>query len=211
MRVFPAMRRWLTGIAVLAAAAATTACTDKLEGLPPPQLGDNYEAPDYQIGPGDSLEIFVWRNPELSTGVLVRPDGRISIPLLEDITVAGKTPSEVSREIEGELAVFIKDPLVTVIVSGFVGTFEQTVRVVGQAQEPRSIPYRANMTLLDVMIAVGGLTEFAAGNRASIVRVVESDLKQYRVRLDDLLKDGEISANVAVLPGDVVIIPETFF
>ena len=202
--------RRVAGFAVLAAVLAVAACSD-LEGLPPPQLGDNYEAPNYQIGPGDVIEIFVWRNPELSTAVPVRPDGRISIPLIEDIEVAGKTPTEVSREIEEELSVFIKDPLVTVMVSSFVGTFEQTVRVVGQAQEPRSLPYRTNMTVLDVMIAVGGLTEFAAGNRATLVRVVDDDLKQYRVRLDDLLQEGEIEANVAVLPGDVLIIPEAFF
>jgi polysaccharide biosynthesis/export protein len=207
MRVFPVMGRRLIAIAVL---VAVTACSD-LEGLPPAEPGFDHQAPDYQIGPGDSLDVFVWRNPEISRGVTVRPDGRISIPLLEDHVVAGKTPSEVSRELESEFSVFIKDPLVTVIVNSFVGVFDQTIRVVGQAQQPRSIPYRANMTLLDVMIAVGGLTEFAAGNNSTLVRVVGEEQKQFRVRLDDLLKDGEISANVAVLPGDIVIIPETFF
>jgi polysaccharide export outer membrane protein len=205
------MRRWLAILAVFSGLAALTACGQSLETLPPSQVGERHEAPDYRIGPGDSLQVFVWRNPELTTTVTVRPDGRISIPLLEDVTVADKTPTEVSREVENELAVFIKDPLVTIIVGGFVGTFDQQVRVVGQAQQPRSIPYRANMTLLDVMIAVGGLTEFADGNRASLVRVIDEQQRQYRVRLDDLLKDGEINANVAVLPGDVLIIPETFF
>ncbi len=207
MRVFPVTARGFVALAVL---VALTACSD-LEGLPPAEPGFDHQAPDYQIGPGDNLEVFVWRNPEISTGVTVRPDGRISIPLLEDQEVAGKTPSEVSRELESEFSVFIKDPLVTVIVNSFVGVFDQTIRVVGQAQQPRSIPYRANMTLLDVMIAVGGLTEFAAGNNSTLIRVIGDEQKQYRVRLDDLLKDGEISANVAVLPGDIVIIPETFF
>lgn len=181
------------------------------EKLPPTQLGETHEAPAYRIGPGDVLQIFVWRNPELTTTVPVRPDGRISVPLLEDMEAAGKTPSELGREMENELGVFIQNPLVTVIVSNFVGTFDQQVRVVGQAQQPRAIPYRANMTLLDVMIAVGGLTAFADGNRASLVRTSDGDQKQYRIRLDDLLKDGEIEANAAVLPGDVVIIPESFF
>lgn len=194
------------GLALL----ATAACGGP-EKLPPAQAGENFEAPAYRIGPGDVLQIFVWRNPELTTTVPVRPDGRISVPLLEDMEAAGKTPSELGREMEKELGVFIQNPLVTVIVNNFVGTFDQQVRVVGQAQEPRAIPYRANMTLLDVMIAVGGLTAFADGNRASLVRTVEGDQKQYRIRLDDLLKDGEIKANVAVLPGDIVIIPESFF
>ena len=211
MRVFPAIGRWLLSVAVLGTVFAMSACTDDLETLPPPKIGDNYVAPDYKIGPGDSLQIFVWRNPELSTGVSVRPDGRISIPLLEDVSVSGKTPSEVSREVEGELAVFIKDPLVTVMVNGFVGTFDQTIRVVGQAQQPRSIPYRANMTLLDVIIQTGGLTKFADGNNTTLVRVQNGEMREFRVRADDLLNDGDISANVALLPGDILIVPETFF
>ena len=170
-----------------------------------------HEAPAYRIGPGDVVNIFVWRNPELTTTVPVRPDGRISVPLLEDLEAAGKTPSELGREMERELGVFIQNPLVTVIVTNFVGTFEQQIRVVGQAQQPRAIPYRANMTLLDVMIAVGGLTPFADGNNASLVRTIDGNQQQFRVRLDDLLRGGEITANAAVLPGDVVIIPETFF
>ena len=170
-----------------------------------------HEAPAYRIGPGDVVNIFVWRTPELTTTVPVRPDGRISVPLLEDLQAAGKTPSELGREMERELGVFIQNPLVTVIVTNFVGTFEQQIRVVGQAQQPRAIPYRANMTLLDVMIAVGGLTAFADGNNASLVRTVDGNQQQFRVRLDDLLRGGEITANAAVLPGDVVIIPETFF
>jgi polysaccharide export outer membrane protein len=206
----PAYKRVTAFALAIGAALAVTACAGA-DKLPPTEVGEMHEAPAYRIGPGDVIEIFVWRNPELTTTVPVRPDGRISVPLLEDLEAAGKTPSELGREMERELGVFIQNPLVTVIVTNFVGTFEQQVRVVGQAQQPRSIPYRANMTLLDVMIAVGGLTPFADGNRASLVRTVDGGQQQFRVRLDDLLRNGEITANAAVLPGDVVIIPETFF
>ncbi len=168
-------------------------------------------APIYRIGPGDTLRIFVWGNPGLSDTVPVRPDGRVSIPLLEDLEVTEKTPTELAREIEQKLAVYVQDPLVTVIVTDFVGPFTQQVRVVGAAAEPQAIPYRANMTALDVMIEVGGLTEFAAGNRATLIRTEDNEQKQYRVRLDDLVKDGEISANVEMQPGDILIIPESFF
>lgn len=181
------------------------------ETLPTAQLGEESEAPVYQIGAGDTLQIFVWRNPELSTVVPVRPDGRISIPLIEDLVVSEKTPSELAREIEEELGVFVQDPIVTVIVTGFVGPFTQQVRVVGEAALPQGIPYRANMTLLDVMIAVGGLTEFADGNGATIVRLVEGEQRLFSARLEDLVKDGDITANVAMLPGDVLIVPESFF
>ena len=194
----------------IGAALAVTACAGA-DKLPPTEVGEAHESPAYRIGPGDVINIFVWRNPELTTTVPVRPDGRISVPLLEDLQAAGKTPSELGREMERELGVFIQNPLVTVIVTNFVGTFEQQIRVVGQAQQPRAIPYRANMTLLDVMIAVGGLTPFADGNRASLVRTVDGGQQESRVRLDALLRGGEITANAAVLPGDVVIIPETFF
>jgi polysaccharide export outer membrane protein len=165
----------------------------------------------YRIGPGDTIKVFVWGNPALSDEVPVRPDGRVSIPLLEDIEAADKTPSELSREIEQQLSAFVTDPLVTVIVTEFVGPFSEQVRVVGEALEPRAIPYRDDMTMLDVMIEVGGLTEFAAGNRSTLVRIADGQEQQYRVRLDDLVRDGDISANVAMRPGDVVIIPETFF
>lgn len=168
-------------------------------------------SPLYRIGPGDSLQIFVWRNAELSTSVPVRPDGRISVPLIEDLEVTGRTPTELAREIETALGVYVQDPSVTVIVTGFVGPYSQQVRVVGEAAQPQAIAYRANMTVLDVMIAVGGLTEFAAGNRATLVRQTAEGQKQFRVRIDDLIKQGDISANVEMLPGDVLIIPESFF
>ena len=187
-----------------------SACSSKPEV--PAALAETPETPPfYQVGAGDSLTIFVWRNAELTTTVIVRPDGRISVPLIEDLYVEGKNPSSLAREIEAELAVYIQDPLVTVIVGGFVGTFPQQVRIVGEASQPQAIPYRANMTLLDVIIQTGGLTEFADGNNTTLVRTEGGEQKEYRVRLDDLLEDGDISANVALLPGDILIVPETFF
>jgi polysaccharide export outer membrane protein len=186
------------------------ACSGKPE-LTPASATERLATAPYRIGPGDMLRVFVWGNPGLSDEVPVRPDGRISIPLLEDVEAADKTPTELGREIEQKLSAFVADPLVTVIVTDFVGPFTHQVRVVGEATEPQAIPYRGDMTLLDVMIAVGGLTEFAAGNRATLVRTAGGEEQQYRVRLDDLVRGGDISANVAMRPGDVVIIPETFF
>lgn len=186
------------------------ACGSERE-LPPVTVEAPEVPPLYQVGAGDSLTIFVWRNAELTVSVTVRPDGRISVPLIEDLYVEGKTPSNLAREIESELAIYIQDPLVTVIVGDFVGTFPQQVRVVGEAAQPQAIPYRANMTVLDVVIQTGGLTQFAAGNSTTLVRAENGELREYRVRLDDLLKDGDISANVALLPGDILIVPETFF
>ncbi|WP_426416975.1 XrtA/PEP-CTERM system exopolysaccharide export protein [Aestuariirhabdus sp. LZHN29] len=165
----------------------------------------------YLIGPGDDLEVFVWRNPEVSTTVTVRPDGFITTPLVEDVPVSGKTPTEVARLLEKELSAFIRDPLVTVMTQDHLGPFSEQVRIVGEAETPEFLPYVEDMTLLDVMIAVDGLTDFADGNRASIVRVSGGEQRQYGVRLDDLIKDGDISANVNMLPGDILIIPETFF
>ncbi len=165
----------------------------------------------YIIGPHDSLQIFVWRNPELSTTVPVRPDGLISVPLIEDLQAAGKTPTELARDVEKVLAKYVQSPIVTIIVTGFVGPFSQQVRVVGEASQPQAIPYRENMTILDLMIAVGGLTEFAAGNRAVIVRTSDGKQDSLRVRLDDLLKDGDVTANVAIIPGDVLIVPQSWF
>jgi polysaccharide biosynthesis/export protein len=185
-------------------------CSSKPE-LTPATATEASATAQYRIGPGDTLRVFVWGNPGLSDEVPVRPDGRISIPLLEDVVAVDKTPTELGREIEQQLSAFVADPLVTVIVTNFVGPFTQQVRVVGQATEPQAIPYRSDMSLLDVMIAVGGLTEFAAGNRATLVRTADGQEQQYRVRLDDLMRGGDISANVAMRPGDVVIIPESYF
>lgn len=191
-------------------ALALGACSSKPE-VPAGQMEAPETPPLYEIGAGDSLTIFVWRNAELTTSVTVRPDGRISVPLIEDLYVEGKNPSDLAREIETELAIYIQDPLVTVIVGGFVGTFPQQVRIVGEASQPQAIPYRANMTVLDVIIQTGGLTEFADGNNTTLVRIQDGESKEFRVRLDDLLDDGDISANVALLPGDILIVPETFF
>jgi polysaccharide export outer membrane protein len=166
---------------------------------------------NYRIGPGDILEIFVWRNPEISAKVPVRPDGKISTPLVEDMVAVGKTPSELARDMEVVLSVYIKSPSVNVIVSGFQGVPGEQVRVVGQAANPQSVPYREGMTVLDVVIAVGGLGEFAAGNRSKIVRRVNGEPVEYRVKLDDLINKGDIRQNVAIQPGDILIIPEAFF
>jgi polysaccharide export outer membrane protein len=170
-------------------------------------------ADDYIIGSGDSLSIFVYRNPDLSEGgVAVRPDGRISTPLIEDIMAAGKTPTQLAREIEERLTKYIQDPNVTVIVRGFIGPPDRQVRVIGEATDPIAIPYRDHMTLLDVMIATKGLTKYAAGNRAVIVRI-DRDGKQQtiKVRLSDLIKDGDISQNVEMSPGDTLIVPQSWF
>ena len=165
----------------------------------------------YLIGPGDSVNIFVWRNPEVSNTVTVRPDGKITTPLVEDLSASGKTPAQLARDIEKELATYVKEPIVTVIVGGFVGPYSEQVRIIGEAANPQALAYRQHMTLLDVVIAVGGLTEFAAGNKAVVARVVDGRQQEYRVRIDDLVKEGDVSANVDILPGDILIIPETFF
>lgn len=200
---------------VAAAAALTAACSavggEKLEAAPSTASTAAEASPDYLIGPLDQLEIFVWRAPELSTNVTVRPDGRISTPLVEDMVAAGKTPSKLSVDLEDALREFVKSPEVTVIVSNFSSTFDQQVRVLGEAQQPIALPYQAGMTVLDVMVSVGGLTEFAAGNKAVLIRGKGADKQSYRVRLDDLLRKGNISANVPVLPGDVILIPESAF
>ncbi len=166
---------------------------------------------NYLIGPGDSVNIFVWRNGEVSTTVTVRPDGKITTPLVEDLPASGKTPTQLARDIEKALSLYIKEPIVTVILGGFVGPYSEQIRVVGEAARPQALPYRQKMTLLDLMIAVGGITDFAAGNRASVVRFVDGRQKQFSVRLEDLIKDGDISANVDMLPGDILIIPESWF
>ncbi|RZJ85223.1 MAG: sugar ABC transporter substrate-binding protein [Massilia sp.] len=167
--------------------------------------------PEYLIGPGDSINIIVWRNPEVSMSVPVRPDGKITTPLVEDLTAAGKTSTQLARDIEAALAKFIQQPVVTVVVTNFVGGYSEQIRVIGQAARPQALPYRKDMSLMDVLIAVGGVTEFASGNRASVIRTVDGKQQKYAVRLDDLIKDGDISANMTMRPGDVLVIPESFF
>lgn len=166
---------------------------------------------EYLIGPGDTISINVWRNPEVSQVVPVRPDGKISTPLVEDLPASGKTTTQLARDIEQVLGKFLQQPVVTVIVTGFVGPYSEQIRVIGQAAKPQALPYRQGMSVMDVMIAVGGLAEFAAGNRASLVRSVDGKQLKIAVRLDDLIKKGDISANAPVRPGDVLIIPESFF
>ena len=166
---------------------------------------------NYLIGPGDSLDIFVWRNPEVSGSFIVRPDGKITTSLVEDIAVSGKTPTQLGREIEESLSKYIRDPIVTVSVTNFSGPFSEQVRVIGEATNPQAINYRENMTLLDLMIAVGGLTEFANGNGAKLIRVVNGRQEEFKVKIGKLVKNGDISANVDMLPGDIVIIPQAWF
>jgi len=165
----------------------------------------------YLIGPGDAVNIIVWRNPEVSMAVPVRPDGKITTPLVEDLPAAGKTSTALARDIEKALAKYIQQPVVTVVVTNFVGNYSEQIRVIGQATKPQALPYRRDMSLMDVMIAVGGTTEFAAGNRASLIRNVDGKQQRFNVRLDDLVKEGDISANVPMRPGDVLVIPESFF
>ena len=184
----------------------------KSDPFPPapiaPEGGSHVE---YIVGAGDTLNINVWRNPELSMTVPVRPDGRITTPLVEDVPATGQTPTQLARTIEKALAKYIQDPVVTVIVTTFVGPLERQVRVVGQAAKPQALAYREKMTLLDIMIAVGGITEFADGNKATILRMSDDKPRQFTVRLNDLVKQGDVSANVEMRPGDVLIIPESFF
>lgn len=172
---------------------------------------DRVSAPDYLIGPGDNIQIFVWGSPELSVQVPVRPDGHVSTPLVEDLMASGRTPTQLARDIEKALEPYIKDTVVTVMVNQFAGPYSQQIRVIGEATRPQALPYREHMTVLDVMIAVGGLTQFAAGNKATIVREADGVRQQLRVRLDDLVKDGDIGANVEMLPGDILIVPESWF
>ena len=178
---------------------------------PPPAADAQLPSHDYLIGPGDSVNITVWRNPEVSQTVPVRPDGKITTPLVEDLPASGKTATQLARDIEKVLGKYIQQPVVTVIVTGFVGPYTEQIRVIGQAAKPQALPYRQDMSLMDVMIAVGGITEFASGNKATIIRVVDGKQQKFGVRLSDLIKQGDISANTAMRPGDVLIIPESFF
>lgn len=176
-----------------------------------PSLTTNIDNYNYLIGPGDNLTIFVWQHPDVSGSFVVRPDGKITTSLVEDIPVTGKTPTALARDIEKELAQYIRDPIVTVSVGGFQSPFSEQVRVIGEATSPRAISYSEDMTLLDLMINVGGLTEFADGDGAKLIRVVNGQQKEYNVRLNTLIKDGDITANVDILPGDILIIPEAWF
>ncbi|WP_206243153.1 XrtA/PEP-CTERM system exopolysaccharide export protein [Novosphingobium terrae] len=183
--------------------------------LPPANFVAHQEGPgeDYIIGPMDELTVFVWRNPELGSKVQVRPDGRITTPLITDMPAVGKTPSMLAQDIQLQLSQYIQDPLVSVIVTRFAGTFSEQIRIVGATGKPASLPYRANMTILDAMIAVGGLSEYASGNRAKLIRYDKATghQQEFALRLGDLLKKGDSKANVMLMPGDVIIIPESMF
>jgi len=183
------------------------ACATSYPPAPSEAASTDY---NYKIGPGDNLNIVVWRNPELSMSVPVRPDGKISSPLIDDLNAMNKDPSSLARDIEKELGRFIRDPVVTVIVTNFIGPYSEQIRVVGEAAKPQTLPYKQNMTVLDVMIVVGGITEFANGNSARILRASENNA-QYTVRLRDLVKRGDLSANVDMKPGDILVIPQSWF
>ena len=195
--------KWL----LVAATSLTLAACANHPPAPPAAASADYS---YKIGPGDNLNIVVWRNPELSMNVPVRPDGKISAPLIDDLNAMGKDSTALARDIEKELGKFIRDPVVTVIVTGFVGPYSEQIRVIGEAAKPQILAYKQKMTILDVMIAVGGITDFADGNRATILRTSENNA-QYSVRLKDLVKRGDVSANVEMKPGDVLIIPQSWF
>jgi polysaccharide export outer membrane protein len=210
-RAWPAVGLFL--VVVLGGCAASAQTGQTSPAVPPaaaaaqPAQGVQL-TPGYRIGPGDSLQIFVWDHADLTTSVQVRPDGRITSPLVEDLQAAGKEPTALARDIEKVLAEYVRSPVVTVIVQEFVGETAQQVRVVGQAVQPRALQYKTGMTVLDVIIEVGGLSEFAAGNRARIVRRVDGREVEIRVKLDDILK-GKIEQNKEMLPGDVLIIPQS--
>ncbi len=202
--------RLLTAPFADVASVLMAGCAGPSANLPPAPARaaiDNYS---YVIGPGDTLNIIVARNPELSMSVPVRPDGKISAPLVDELLAQGKTSIQVARELEEHLKKYVRDPVVTIVVTNVVGSYSEQVRVVGEAARPQFLPYRQKMTLLDVMIAVGGLTDFAAGNKATIMRSTEGN-KLYSVRLKDLVKGGDISANVEMRPGDILIIPQSLF
>lgn len=210
MNVNSRFKRTAYTVGAIAAAVVVGGCGF---GGPPRAPATVEQQADYHyiIGPGDSFQIMVWQNPEVSMSVTVRPDGMITTPLIEDLPAAGKTPTQLARDIEKALADYIRDPIVTVIMGGFGGPYSQQIRVVGQAAQPQALQYREHMTVLDVMISVGGLTTFAAGNRANIIRNVDGVQQVLRVRLDDLINGGDIEANAEVQPGDILVIPETIF
>ena len=176
-----------------------------------PALTTSIDDYKYLIGPGDSLRIFVWRNPEVSGTFVVRPDGMITTSLVEDIPVTGKTPTALSREIEVVLSKYVRDPIVTVTLTRFNGPYSEQVRVIGEATQPQAINYKEDMSLLDLMIQVGGITEFANGDDSKLIRVENGVQIEYTVDIDRLIRDGDISANVDILPGDILIIPEAWF
>jgi polysaccharide biosynthesis/export protein len=202
------MQRQLNSLIALALAAFVAAGVARAQQ--PATASEPEPQQEYMIGPGDTLQVFVWRNPELTTSVAVRPDGMISTPLVENMVAVGKTPSGLARDIEGVLAEYIRQPQVNIIVTNALSTFSQ-FKVIGQVTTPQAIPFREGMTVLDAILAVGGLGTYAAGNRAKLVRSDGSDETQFKIRLTDLLNKGDLSQNLALQPGDVIVVPESRF
>lgn len=201
------IRKWLASFAILLSVLSLGAC----KTYPSLVAEEAYVGHDYLVGPGDMVDIIVWRNPEVSMSVPVRPDGKITTPLVEDLPASGKTSTQLARDIEEALSKYIQQPVVTVVVTEFIGPYSEQIRVIGEAAKPQALPYREQMTLMDVLIAVGGVTEFAAGNRSRVIRNVDGKQQQFSVRLDDLIRDGDITANVPMRQGDVLVIPESYF
>jgi polysaccharide export outer membrane protein len=200
-------------MALLATGFVATLAACSSPPPPPPEPGPVGRAPDYVIGPGDTLRVDVYRQPELSASLPVRPDGRMSLPLVPDIEVAGKTPTELAKDVEQRLRAYVREPTVSVMVTAFTGMPGRQVRIIGEAAQPLTIPYVEGMTVLDVVIRAGGLTRYASGNRAEIVRRENPDAppQSIRVRLNDLIRDGDISQDVQMRPGDTLIIPQGWF
>lgn len=206
-RVVKKVVQWVGFFSVLGMLGACAGISKSYPPAPVTALASDY---NYIVGAGDTLNIIVWRNPELSMLVPVRPDGKVTTPLVDELVAQGKTTTEIARSVEKELSKLVRDPVVTIIATNFIGPYSEQIRVIGEATRPQALAYKKNMTMLDVMIAVGGLTDFADGNAASITRASEGE-KRYSVRLKDLVKGGDISANVEVKPGDILIIPQGWF
>lgn len=205
------VRRWHGLLLGLLLVSAMSGCGGGANVAAEPSVDRKVNTDNYIIGPGDGLQVFVWGHDDLTTAVQVRPDGEISTPLVEDMQAAGRTPTQLARAIEVALAEYVRSPTVTIIVQQFVGEYDRQIRVVGQAAKPQALSYRDGMTLLDVMIEVGGLAEFASGNKAKIVRRKDNQETTIKVRINDLLNKGDMSQNLRMLPGDVLIIPESIF
>jgi polysaccharide export outer membrane protein len=208
-----ALRSFLSGVVILFTVLLSPSVVGQPADKPSPGVAAVPGAPvrgDYLIGPGDTLQIFVWRSPELSTEVPVRPDGKISTPLVEDMLAVGKTPAQLAGDIEVALGEFIRGPKVSVIVSSAVGTLSQ-VQVIGQVTTPSAVPYRAGLRVLDVLLQVDGITEFAAPNRSLLIRTENGKETRTRIRLGDLLDDGDLSQNRELKPGDIIVVPQSRF
>lgn len=214
------INKHIARVSMVLAVAAITGCSSNpiyppapVQAPPPVSVDARISGWNYLLGPGDSVNVFVWRNPEVSGSFPIRPDGKMTMNLIEDLQASGKTPTQLARDIEKALSKYIQEPIATVIVGGGIGPFNQQIRVLGEAETPQAMGYREGMSLVDVMITVGGLSDFADGNKAYISRIIKEDgtRDQLGVRLEDLIRDGDSTANVEIRPGDVLVIPESFF